>query len=236
MATITIPDSNVDGLRLFFDLDEEKFKVIMNSVDQLPNLIQPYEITLKFVELSGNELSLTAGSLILSTAVAMITQLLRLGRLHDEEFKKGVAEYLVKEYIERHRDEGDLSQKIEKVTNYLVELASSPQLQNILKAREALLWNENTFTSVEINADIRPVFDGEEQSKIIGNVIIHDLRIIYKQGIEKRVNREIVLAFDEGDLDIMINALNQAKKEGSTIKEMLNKTAIPIYSSGILGE
>jgi hypothetical protein len=91
------------------------------------------------------------------------------------------------------------------------------------KVGELLLEYEHLFLSSRIITDIRPVFDSDLNKIPAGALIVHTLKLEYKQGNEEK---DFYIALDTNDVKKMREQLDRAEQKAKSIKLMLNQAQV----------
>jgi len=91
------------------------------------------------------------------------------------------------------------------------------------KVGELLLEYEHLFLSSRIITDIRPVFDSDLNKIPAGALIVHTLKLEYKQGNEEK---DFYIALDTNDVKKLREQLDRAEQKAESIKLMLNQAQV----------
>jgi hypothetical protein len=110
----------------------------------------------------------------------------------------------------------------------LTALLSVRPLSMIAKARGVHTDHENTFCTVRVLTDVRPVFDVDVRQEPVGFVVAHVLKIGYHHDGR---HTSLHIAMDKSDIDNLMQALQRAKDKASTISDVLStKCGYPILA------
>jgi hypothetical protein len=114
--------------------------------------------------------------------------------------------------------------------NFSKRLADFLEATSVLgitaKAAKVLLEHEHVFLEPRILTDIRTVFkDIEEQP--VGAVIVHNLRITYRQNDDRK---EFFVALDDSDLASLSQEIARAEAKAKVLKKLLEKAEITYLS------
>lgn len=93
------------------------------------------------------------------------------------------------------------------------------------KALEVMTANEHTLLSTRIFSDLRPIFSEKVDALPSAAVIIHNLRIGYVSGGEKR---EFFAAMDSHDLKELASTIQRAILKETTMHDALRNSSISI--------
>jgi hypothetical protein len=91
------------------------------------------------------------------------------------------------------------------------------------KVGELLLEYDHLFLSSRIITDIRPVFDSDLNKIPAGALIVHTLKLEYKQGNEEK---DFYIALDTNDVKKLREQLDRAEQKAESIKLMLNQAQV----------
>ena len=91
------------------------------------------------------------------------------------------------------------------------------------KVGELLLEYEHLFLGSRIITDIRPVFDSDLNKIPAGALIVHTLKLEYKQGNEEK---DFYIALDTNDVKKLREQLDRAEQKAESIKLMLNQAQV----------
>ena len=119
------------------------------------------------------------------------------------------------------------SQPVEVLEGNLTNLLSVRPLSMIAKARSVHVDHENTFCSVRILSDLRPVFDADVKEEPVGFVLTHMLNIGYHHaGKHTRLH----IAMDKTDIDNLIAALQRSQEKAATLSRVSGKIGYSILA------
>jgi hypothetical protein len=105
-------------------------------------------------------------------------------------------------------------QPLETLQKTLSDLLSVRPLSMISKARGIHADHENTFCTVRILTDLRPVFDVDVREDPVGFVIAHILKLGYHHSGN---HTTLHIAMDKVDIDTLLLALQRAKAKAATL-------------------
>ena len=112
------------------------------------------------------------------------------------------------------------AQQQETIQKNLRDLLNVRPLSMIAKAHGVHTDHENTFCTVRILTDLRPVFDADVKEEPVGFVLAHILKIGYHHaGRHTSVN----IAMDRVDIDNLMNALRRAKDKAATLSQVISE-------------
>jgi len=98
-------------------------------------------------------------------------------------------------------------------------------LRLLSSAYFTMLANERTFRSAEIQTEVRPVFiEGENEPGAV--LVVHQLEIAFHRRPSGEVRTDI-FALDDGDLNLLAEAVQSARKRASATRKMLGPAGVP---------
>lgn len=219
MATIRIPQDQWTGFEKLVALDDESVRTLATALrEDFPGLSNPPALA----EMASRAVGIS---------------------LADAEDVMGVLATL---YILRARRESPIPDFIEELYQALDEagtegLAFSEYDRARFGDRLALLLdvesisveskavdvqydNERTFHSARIVTDIRPIFGSDPQEPPTGAVIVHMLRITYR---ERNRTRDLFVALDSEDVGTLSELAKRAHSKATSLKSFLAGTELP---------
>lgn len=213
MASLRVPQEHKEGLARFLNLSSEDMQKVVSALETVPitsNLRKTLTERLATVdaipESNVNEATETLIALYIVLAYSNETQ---------SEVANEIAEALEGIGIELKFPD--------QTRQRLAQLLSSERLVVSAKAEGLMYEYDNVFSTARVFTDIRPVFglDPEELPK--AGVITHMLSIHY---FESGDHKEINIALDELDIDILVNALERANIKSESLKSILEKAQL----------
>lgn len=91
------------------------------------------------------------------------------------------------------------------------------------KAIDLLLENDKLLTNVRIISDLRPLFNEEKETRLKAGLILHTLKLVYKDS--KSNENEFYIVLESNDLqnlkDQIIRAENKEEELRSTLKDII---------------
>ncbi len=91
------------------------------------------------------------------------------------------------------------------------------------KAFNILLEHERVFLGSKILTDIRPIFNNRKIESPFGAVIVHMLKIGYREGSE---SKEFFVALDTSDINKLEEVLKRAKDKEKAIQPLLKRADV----------
>lgn len=93
--------------------------------------------------------------------------------------------------------------------------------------------HERVYCSSRVLTDIRTVFS-EGEVKPAAATIVHTLRVSFHEGgTTSHSPRSLYIAMDAGDIELLLKQLERAKEKERHLKEMLQKTDVPVLSAEV---
>lgn len=100
--------------------------------------------------------------------------------------------------------------------NLLPLLKSEGKVLHTVKAFDLLLDNERVYDKSRVISDVRLVFDDEISEKVLGAVVVHQLRITYSRS-ESETDNEFYVSMDVNDLNELKESIERALKKDRVI-------------------
>lgn len=121
----------------------------------------------------------------------------------------------VDEVISSISDDGNLKNDIRED---LIRIFDS-SLALSSKAIDLLLEGERALSTTRIITDLRPIFNEEKEAKINAGVILHTLKISYKDS--KSSDNEFYVQLDSGDLQTLKDQISRAEIKERQLKDSI---------------
>ncbi|MEC4991247.1 MAG: hypothetical protein SAJ37_21135 [Oscillatoria sp. PMC 1068.18] len=213
-----IPPRYQAGIRQLIILDNEIISQILNALtDSIPclNISQIAES----VALKSGYGEIVNIEEILKTIIALYS----LRNTYEISIQELVHDVIEAISITKELDELSLDEQ-----NKLQErLSSFLQIDHIFgvmsKAIGVMTEQSNLFLHSRILTDIRPVFNVDSESEIVGVVVIHNLKIEYRHEDKKK---EFFVALDRNDIRELQNQLERAINKTESMKFIFEKAEI----------
>ncbi|NES21070.1 MAG: hypothetical protein F6K41_19595 [Symploca sp. SIO3E6] len=219
MALFEIPKRYYPTLRDLIALNEQQSAKLIEALHELPLSLNSKR-SLATVLAKFKKIQLLHGEETISF----------LSYLHyslEKEDEKIIPQELAFDVAEAVNNEESLPNfnQVDKqnFSNRLVAfLQASNALGIIAKAEKLFLDHERVYLESRILTDIRTVFQ-EFNEQPVGAVIVHNLRITYRQNDQEQ---EVFMALDESDLMHLSQQIARAKAKVKAIKEVIEKAEI----------
>ncbi|NEP58831.1 MAG: hypothetical protein F6K31_17730 [Symploca sp. SIO2G7] len=223
MALFEIPKRYYSALRDLIALNEQQSTKVIEALYELPLSLNSKQ-SLATVLGKFKKIQLLHGEEIISF-------LSYLHYLLEKEDDKILPQELAFDVAEAVNNEENLPifNQIDKqnFSNRLVAfLQASSALGIIAKAEKLFLAHERVYLESRILTDIRTVFQ-EFNEQPVGAVIVHNMRITYRQNEQEK---ELFMTLDESDLVNLSQQIARAKAKVKVIKELIQKAEIPHLS------
>ena len=216
----SIPRQYQDGFAKIRDMPAEAVRQLLSALDYAPLLMNPdalaEQIASEVEGISGDDIS------------DIIWSLLSVYSLREE---LGLSTSDVTEQIGRAMQESR-SEKLKLTDKYrtqleerLVALLSSGRLDLMGKASALTLEQERFMSEARIVTDVRPIFGSDPASRPSGAVIVHTLKLTYKEGDNQR--KDFYIAMDAVDLRNLQESIERAEKKVVSTKSMLEAANVP---------
>jgi hypothetical protein len=220
MALLSIPKPVIIGLDRIATLSDESYLELLAALERIPLKIRQHKV------FDDTELNLQT---ISPADIRSIRDALFPLYIASASGKTPVSKY-VDDVVESLKDERqggtDWTQSEEAVSQFkerLLQLLSVSSLHLIAKAHDVLLEHAHTFSGARILSDIRPVFGENVEEPPTAAVIVHMLNLVYYRNGERE---EFVVALDTTDIQLLLDALERAKKKTDSLKSTIESTGL----------
>jgi hypothetical protein len=112
------------------------------------------------------------------------------------------------------------SQSPQVLQQTLKTLLSVRPLSMLSKARGLHTDHQNTFCTVRILTDMRPVFDADVKQEPVGFAMAHVMKLGYHNAGK---HNSLYIAMDKVDIDTLIVALQRAKDKAATLSQTITE-------------
>ncbi|MEH2182641.1 hypothetical protein [Nostoc sp.] len=214
-----IPEQYKSGIKFILNADDDAINMIISALRDFPPTVENivYKISERIVQ---------AQKVDRRTAVDVVDTLVSLRQFYKEEnlSDEEIIDFLSK-YIQENNEIVTEVEQIERFSTRLSNLIKALEsiafsLDISRKASNLLIENERIFSDSSIVTDIRPVFDSETERKVEAAILIHTLKIEYR---DAQGTKEFYVALDSDDLDNLheqiIIAINNRDVLGSVLQK-----------------
>ncbi|MDF5735473.1 MAG: hypothetical protein V7L04_31155 [Nostoc sp.] len=219
---LKIPEQYKSGMEFILNTDDDSIDVIISALrDFLPtaeNVI--YKISERIVQTQKVDAP---------TAVKIVDTLVSLRQLNKEEKLPNEAIVtLISESLEKDTEfvvTTELRERFRKRLSSLLQALESIAFSLDIsdKASNLLVEHERIFSDSKIFTDIRPVFDSETERKVEAAILIHTLKIEYR---DTEGTKEFYIALDSDDLDNLYEQITIAIDNRDALGSILKKAEI----------
>ncbi len=108
-------------------------------------------------------------------------------------------------------------------------LSFSGSLGVASKAHDVMTEHQHVFCDMRILTDARPVFNPDPKDQPAAVVIVHQLKIVYHEGITRK---EFYVAMDSDDIRTMKKMLDRATTKEESLRALIGITKVPVLDSG----
>lgn len=218
MSSFQIPKHYYQAVTELILLNGDQISQFKEVLQQLPILLSREKL-ISSASKRLNDIGITRGEGI----VTFIASLHSLLEEVDEDIRQQVLDDIL-DFVEKEPELPSLSDENKKVfIDRLSELLEASNALNIAaKAANVITENEHVFLESRILSDIRVIFQNLETIPTEA-VIIHNLRITYRQGDDKK---EFFVALDNSDLAKLGKQILRAELKLKSIEKILQKAEV----------
>lgn len=95
----------------------------------------------------------------------------------------------------------------------------------VAKARALWFEQQATLINAQVVTDVRPVFADNAEDKPVASLIVHQLRLTYLEGYERK---EFFVALDANDVRKMRATLSRAESKGKSLASLLESAMVTV--------
>jgi hypothetical protein len=218
MISLSIPDRYRPGLSVLLDADQSAVNSLLSALRD----VEP--------ALSSEKLSSAIGGRIpglsetqAADVVEFLLSMCAL-RAHLEATAESVARALVRA-IEEANDKSlkFVAKTGDEFSEQLAALLNVEPLSTASRAIDLLVDRTNLFQSIRILTDIRPVFGSGVEQPPDGVLIVHTLKLMYRDGEDVR---EFFVSIDQSDIGKIRDALDRADLKAEQLRSILLNTGV----------
>ena len=218
MAKLKLPDAGRLALKTLASLSTEERQGLAEKIRE----VQPSLVAAELIE------SVTANFASKIEVAEMVRMLLGLyyfrlsQRLSPEQIVSDVVEEMKNsEFSEPSGGWASFKENLEVLLSIEVPLGVTS------KALDVQTQHQRVFSQARIVTDLRPVFGVDPAAKPTAAVIVHTLKIEYR---ESGTKRQVFIALDKNDLKELKDLLDLAEKKEASIEALLEPTNLPILA------
>ena len=222
MVTIRIPEERQDAFRKLVTLSDENAMALASSLrESFPGLNDQDALA----EIASSATGMSASDATDMMGVLSTLYILRARRDSPiPDFVEDVAQALDEAGVEGL---GLSNEDRERFKDRLAALLDVESASIESKAADVQFENERTFHSARIVTDLRPIFGPNPEDGPIGAVIVHMLRITYR---ERTQLRDVFIALDTEDVGTLGDVANRADLKAKNLMSFLQGTELPLIS------
>jgi hypothetical protein len=225
LPALRVPERYHAGLASLIGLEDEPFQELLSALREEPPALDYVELASR-IALKVSAVSSDDVYDILETLDSLYGTRARLGMSVDD-----FAEAVYRTIEQGDAEELRLPEESgERIRERLAQLLDIDSLDATRKALDVLLEHEHTLHGARIMTDIRPVFGLDASDEPTGAVIVHMLKLSYHD--ESEDVKEIYLALDTRDIDILIDMLKRANTKADTLERILKRAKVPYIDAG----
>lgn len=220
MATLRIPEEQQDGFKKLAALSDESVKALTLSLEERFPGLNDSE-TLADIASSATGISSADADAVMRVLTTLYVLRARREALIPA-FVEDVAQAMDESDVEglRLSDEDRARFK-----DRLAELLNVESVSTESKAIDVQYENDHVFHSARIVTDLRPIFGPNPEDAPVGAVIVHMLRITYR---ERTRLRNVFVALDTEDVGKLGDVANRADLKAKSLKAFLQGTELPL--------
>ncbi|MDF5709757.1 MAG: hypothetical protein PUP90_19340 [Nostoc sp. S4] len=216
-----IPEEYKSGIKFILNTDDDTIDIIISALRDFPPTVENiiYKISERIVQTKKIDRRI---------ARDIVAILVSLRQLYKENLSNEAIVTLLSKSIEQDAEFIVNPEQIERFQQRLSTLLKA--LENIAfsldisdKASDLLIEHERIFSDSRIITDIRPIFDSETERKVEAAILIHTLKIQYR---DAEGTKEFYLGLDSDDLDILYQQIGIAIDNRDALESVLKKAEI----------
>jgi hypothetical protein len=218
MAILRIPKESEKGLKKLAALDDESVRELASTLREMSPVLSPSELSSKV----ASEVD-TIPRRDIDDIVGVLLPL-HLLRERREVSTPEIAEDVCQTMDQSDDNELRLSgNDRERFKSHLIELLDVESVHLGAKALEMLFENQRSFLGARIVTEVRPIFGRNPEDTPPGALIVHMLKITYR---EEGHDKEFFVALDTTDVGALRNVLDRADKKTEGLKAYLERTRV----------
>lgn len=218
MAKLMIPKENEEGLKKLALLDDDSVQELVSALREVLPVL--YSAALASKAASAVD---TIPRRDVDDIVGVLLPLYLL-REHHEVSTPEIAEDVCQAMDQSGNEELRLSGKDrERFKDHLIELLEVESVRVGAKALEMLFENQRSFLGARIVTEVRPIFGSNTEDTPAGALIVHMLKITYR---EQGQTKDFFVALDTTDVDALNKVLDRADTKAESLKALLERTRV----------
>lgn len=226
MAAFTIPRGHQTRFKVFkrVVLDNKSVQELLLVLGEETSVIEDPELSSKIA---------SRVTTISPRDIDDVIEVLIVLYLLQARYESPVSEFA--EDICRAMDESDVEElrlsddERSRFKDRLIELLHLEAVSVGAKAIDLQRENERTFSDARIVTDIRPIFGTDLEETPAQAVIVHILKISYR---ERNRSRDFFVALDAADVSTLSRLLDRANSKAGNLKSFLDRTEMSYVNIG----
>ena len=216
MVKISIPEDYRKGFADLINLGDDKRSKLFQILSEIEGGLLPHEIAAELCRKLGIENEVADG--IIRTLFSLLSGKenapIELG-----QFVKGVVS------ASQSLDNIEL-ENLEIFEKQIFEFLANPSALSLTnKAVDLITEREKIWLSSRVITDVRPIFMDGEEIEFEASLIIHNLKVQFK---ENNGIKEFYFALDNKDLENLKKQIIRAEEKEKILKSMLNEKSVKI--------
>jgi len=217
MIGFNIPKEDIIVLSKLIELDNSQFSLIEKCFINLPIALTPVILKNRLKETSIKNIEQISDVIFkLMVSVSKRTE------IDDSDIITGLFDEF-REIIPKSKI--SLERFTERFLILLKFKESFKVFYRVLALRQEI---GNYITDIDTNISIKPIFLNGAETKAIGSIIIHTLKIEYSNDINNEEDKEIIFSFDKDDLIKLKELIEIAEKQQIELEQKLAETGLNI--------
>jgi hypothetical protein len=224
MPKLTIPEDGYEGLHHIASLDGETFEAMREGLSKIPPTV--YHIARIVQSISESTRMPEGTSASIGQTISGLALLYSRGGLTTKDFVDDVLSAV------RAGEDEDLSFSEDDLTrlgNYLARLFELDNVVVSAIALDALLEVERPLAEARVFTDLRPVFARKADSAISAFAVTTTMKVAW---FGPSGHHETYFTLDDADVDALLNALGEAKKQASSLRVFVESTGTQFVQIG----
>lgn len=223
MPKLNIPEDGFEGLHYIASLDEDRFKRMLEGLSQLPPTVYHIGRVIQCIAKStglAEDISSSIGQ-----ALSGLGLVFSRGQLNTDEFANEVLKAVSARVLEGAKDTDEevffSKEDVANLTKYLPQLLRLESLLASAVALDTSLEVERPLLEARVFADLRPVFARKGETSISAFAITTTLKVAW---FDPTGNHETYFTLDEADVDSLLAALSEAKKQAAALRDFVQSS------------
>lgn len=218
MVELRIPREDEAGLRKLAALDNDSMRELVSALGKVSPVLSRAELAPKIASQVD-----TIPRSDIDDIVEVLLPLYLLQERHNRSSSE-IAEDICRAMDRSDNEELQFSSdERQRFKNRLIELFGIEAVRVGAKALEMLFENQRSFLNARIVTEVRPIFGSNPEDTPAGALIVHMLKITYREQGEER---EFFVALDTTDVGKLSSLLDRADAKAESLKAYLERTRV----------